>query len=169
MKSFSEVIVFFFKIINSSFTLTNVSKKLTVLLFSGQEPSNKILNIFNSSCGIDSFESLINWSRVSHFIIHLLLHELVPQVLNMKIISHFKLTLILVLVGSCLSDLLILSLSLDSSLNRLFFISNTFLEFSYSFRSILLLFWNAVKNMLENRFWLQTLLFNFSLFLLFKF
>jgi hypothetical protein len=139
MKSFSQVIVFFFEVINLSVTLSNICEKLSVLLLSGQESSNEILNIFASSSGIDSFESLINWSRVSHFIIHLLFHEFVPQVLDVKVVSHFKFTLILILVGSCLSDFLILSLSLNSSLDRLFFVSNTFLELSNSFRSILLL------------------------------
>jgi len=139
MKSFSQVIVFFFEVINLFVTLSNISEELTVLLLSGQESSNEILNIFASSSGIDSFESLINWSRVSHFIIHLLFHEFVPQVLDVKVVSHFKFTLILILVGSCLSDFLILSLSLNSSLDRLFFVSNTFLELSNSFRSILLL------------------------------
>ena len=140
------------EIINFSVTLSDVGEELTVLLLSGQESSDEVLNILASSGGVDSFESLIDWSRVSHFIVHLLFHEFVPQVLDMKVVSHFKLRLILVLVGSSLSDFLVLSLSLNSSLNRLFFVSNTFLEFSNSFRSILLLLGDAVKNMLENRF-----------------
>ena len=94
-------------------------------------------------------------------------HKRVPELLDVEVLPHFELRGVLVLVGSCLSDLLVPPLSLNPLLHGLLLVANTFLQLVDSLLAVSLLLLNIFHEPLKDGLRLQTLLLNLSLLLLF--
>jgi hydrogenase-4 membrane subunit HyfE len=97
--------------------------------------------------------------------LHLLAHEGVPKFLDKELVSHFNFGGVLVFVGSGFSDVLITLLTLDSSLNGLFFVLDAFLELDNSVLAILLLFLNVFHELVEDALALEFLFLGHALLL----
>ena len=113
--------------------------------------------------GLNFLKCLINVFILSHLLLHLDSHEIIPQLIDIKIASHFVSILILTLVGGTLSNLLVPLLSVNSSLNRLFLVGNTFLKLEDSASSILLLLLNVLHQLVEGVLRLESFLLSASL------
>ena len=66
--------------------------------------------------------------------------------------THLEFRGILALIGSCLCDFLILSLSLDSTTNRLFFVIDALLKLDDSVLSITLLLLDILHQVVKYAF-----------------
>ena len=66
--------------------------------------------------------------------------------------THLEFRGILALIGSCLCDFLVLSLPLDSTTNRLFFVIDALLELNDSILSITLLFLDILHQIVKYAF-----------------
>jgi len=140
VESFAQLFIVSLKNINSTLVIRNCCQKLSVCLFTLFKSEYHGLNICHSSGSLDLLESIINLLRCSHFFFHFLTHKVVPEFVDIEVMAHFKLWWILTLVGSCLSNFLVLSLPFNSATNRLLFVVNAFLELNNSVLSVTLLF-----------------------------
>ena len=113
----SQLIIIFFQLVRFAITLADIHEQLGVGLLTDQELLNHFLDIGHSSRRLNGFEGVVDLRRFSHFFLHLFPHELVPQLLYVESLPHFKFGRIFVLVCSSLSDLLVTFLSLDPFLN----------------------------------------------------
>ena len=118
--------------------------------------------------GLDFLECLIDVFILGHLLLHLDSHEVVPQLVNVKVASHFVGILILTFIGGTLSDLLISLLPIDSALHRLFLVGNTFLQLKDSAPSIFLLLLDILHQLIESVFRLESLFLGSSLLGLFN-
>lgn len=124
MESGSQFLIVFLEFVNFPLTFGYGHQQLTVCLLTGQELSDHLLHISNTSCCLDCLEGLINGLRLSHFLFHLLSHEGVPELLNVEVLSHLQLGGVLVLICSGLCNFLVPSLSFNSSLDRFLLVLN---------------------------------------------
>lgn len=92
MKSGSKLVVVLLQFISFSLTLADINEEMGVGLLSSKELLDHLLNICDTGGSLDGLESLIDLSRVSHLLLHLLSHEGIPELLNVKVISHFELS-----------------------------------------------------------------------------
>ena len=81
---------------------------------------------------------------------HLSLHEVVPELVNVQVVAHLELSGILALIGGSFSNLLILLLTLDSTLDGLFLVSDASLEFKNALLSITLLLLDILHQIVED-------------------
>jgi len=100
----------------------------SVSLFFLLESPDHGLDISDSGVGLDLFEGLIDVLVLSHLLLHLDSHEVVPKFIDVEEVSHLGGVLVLTLVGGTFSNLLVSLLSVNTALDRLFFISNALLE-----------------------------------------
>ena len=98
---------------------------------------------------------------------HLSLHEVVPELVNVQVVAHLKLSGILALIGSSFSNLLILLLTLDSTLDGLFLVSDASLEFKNALLSITLLLLNILHQIVEDVLGLKLLFLGLASLVLF--
>ena len=91
MESASQLVVILLQLISFPLTLADVHEEVGVGLLSGEELLDHLLDISDTSGCLDSLEGLINLSRVSHLLLHLLSHKGVPQLLDIEVISHLEL------------------------------------------------------------------------------
>ena len=108
------------------------------------------MNISDSSVGLDLLESLIDAARGLHLFVHLALHEAVPELVDVQIVAHLELGGVLALVGSRLSDLLVLLLPLDAALDRLLLVGDAALQLKDTLLAITLLLLDVLHQVVEN-------------------
>ena len=104
---------------------------------------------------LDLLESLINAARGLHFFMHLAFHEVVPKLVDVEIVSHLELSGVFALIGGSFSDLLILLLSLNAALDRLFFVCNAALKLEDTLLTVTLLLLNVLHQVVEDGLGLQ--------------
>ena len=75
-----------------------------------------LLNIREASLRSDLLEGLLNFSCSCHLLVHLRLEEGAPELLRKEVLIHLQLVRVLVVIGSLISDLLLPSVALDTSL-----------------------------------------------------
>ena len=127
-------------------------------MLSGQEPFHQFLDVSYSRSSLDLLESLVNLLRVLHLLLHLLSHERVPQLLNVQVLPILNLRLILAVIGSLLSDLLVLLDSLHSFLDGLLFVLEALGNLSEDSVGFSVLFLDVDHEAIDCVFGLQPLL-----------
>lgn len=150
MQPSREHLVLFLKAVDALVTLSNILEKLCVVGFSLKELRYHFANICNSSSRFNCLESFINGLGFLHFLVHLSPHENVPQFLHVETITHVLLGGVLVFIGSCLGNILITLLPLNTTLDRLLFVFNAFLEFNNTVLSVLLLLFDVFHKLVED-------------------
>ena len=93
---------------------------------------------------------------------HFSLHEVVPELVDVEIVSHLELSGIFALVSSSFSDLLILLLTLNTALNRLFLIGDASLEFENTLLTVTLLLLDVLHQVVEDVFRLELIFFGLA-------
>ena len=81
---------------------------------------------------------------------HLTLHEVVPELIDVEVITHLKLCGVLTLICSSFSNLLILLLSFDTALNGFLLISDASLQLKDALLAIALLFLDILHEVIED-------------------
>ena len=116
------------------------------------------MDIGDTSCCLNLFESVINLATCLHLLVHLLLHEIVPQLVDEEVVSHLKFSRILALVCGVLCDLLILFLTFNSAFHRLLLVGDAALKLEDALLAVALLlldvFHQVVKNVLRLKLFL---------------
>ena len=99
---------------------------------------------------LDLLECIVDGAGGLHLLVHLSLHEVVPELVDVQVVAHLELSGILALIGGSFSNLLILLLTLDSTLDGLFLVSDASLEFKNALLSITLLLLNILHQIVED-------------------
>ena len=128
MESLGEVLICSLKLIDLLFGGGDSLEEGSVCLFFLLESPDHGLDISDSGVGLNLLESLIDVFVLSHLLLHLDSHEVVPKFIDVEEVSHLGGILVLTLVGGTFSNLLVSLLSVNTALHRLFFISNALLE-----------------------------------------
>ena len=115
MESFAELLVISLEHIHPTFMVRDCGKELSVCLLTLLESKHHGLDISHTSCCLNLLKSIVDLLRGSHLLFHFLSHEVVPKLINVKMVAHFQLRGVLAFIGCCLSYLLVLSLPLDST------------------------------------------------------
>ena len=129
LESLGQLLVILLKRVNLGFTGRDRLQEGGVGLLTLLEATDHSLNVCDARMCLDLLESIIDASRGFHLLVHLSLHEVVPELVDVEIVSHLELGGVFALVSSSFSDLLILLLALNTALNRLFLIGDASLEF----------------------------------------
>lgn len=109
--------------------VVDVLEQVRVCLLTGQEAFHQFLDVSYSSSCLNLLESGVDLSRISHFLLHLLPHEGVPELLNVQILPVLDLRLVFAVVGGLVGDLLVLLNSFHTLLDRFFLVLETFGDF----------------------------------------
>ena len=125
-------------------------EKGCVSLFSRLEPTYHSLHISHTCVCLDLLESLINAARVLHLFVHLSLHEVIPQLVNVQVVAHLELSGVLRFVSGSFSNLLVFLLSLDAALHRFLLVCDAALQFKDSFLTVTLLLFNVFHQVIED-------------------
>ena len=161
LKAISELLVVFLESIDFELTRRYGLQKSCIHGFASLETSHHGLNISDTCCCFDLLESVIDLATCFHFFVHLLLHKVVPKLVDEEVISHLKFSGILALVSGVLCDLLILFLAFYSAFHRFFLVCDAALQFKDAFLAVTLLlldvFHQIVKNVLRLKLFLLCL------------
>ena len=115
LETLGQLFVVLFELVDLGLVVANGLQEGGVGLLTLLETSYHCLHISHTSVSLDLFESFIDATRGLHLLVHLLLHEIVPQFVNVQVVSHFELCGVLALIGGGLSDLLIFLLALNTA------------------------------------------------------
>ena len=81
---------------------------------------------------------------------HLSLHEVVPELVDVQVVAHLELSGVFRLICGRFSDLLVLLLALNSALDRLFLVSDASLKFKDTLLSVTLLLLDVFHQVVED-------------------
>ena len=115
------------------------------------------MDIGDTRCCLDLFESVVDLATCLHLLVHLLLHEIVPQLVDEEVISHLKFSRILALVCGVLCDLLILFLTFNSAFHRLLLVGDAALKLEDALLAVALLLLDVFHQVVEDVFRLELL------------
>jgi len=124
-----ELLVLLFESVDTGLAWRYCCEQCCVIFFFLLEAADHGLHISDSCMCLDLLESFINASGSLHLFVHFSLHEIIPELINVKVVTHLEFGAILALIGSCFCDFLIFLLSFDAAFDRLFFVSNATLKF----------------------------------------
>ena len=158
LEPLGQLLVILLKRVNLGFTGGDRLQESGVGLLTLLEATDHGLNVCDASVCLDLLEGIVDASGGFHLLVHLSLHEVVPQLVDVEIVSHLELGGVFALVSSSLSDLLILLLALNTALNRLFLIGDASLEFEDSLLTITLLLLDVLHQVVEDVFRLELIL-----------
>ena len=161
----SQLIIISLKLLDLSLRVVDINEQMRVGLFTGKELLYHLLNISDTGLGLNSLESIVNLLTGSHFVLHLLSEEDIPEFLDEQVLSHLELRGILILVGSSLSNLLVPPLSLNSLLDTGLLKSDASLQLMDNLLSIPLLLLDVLHQVEEDGSTLESLLLDLSLLL----
>ena len=113
----SQLLIVFLQGVDLGLTRRDSLEEGCVSLFFSLEPTYHSLHISHTCVCLDLLESLVNAARVLHLFVHLSLHEVVPQLVDVQIVAHLEFSGVLRLVGGSFSNLLVFLLSLDTALH----------------------------------------------------
>jgi hypothetical protein len=105
VEPYSFSVILLFKLLKSFFVLVDFVSENGVHLLSLKEFAHHIANVSVSSSRLNLEESLLNSIIFFHFLLHLALKELTPELLHHKVIALLDLVSILAVVLSVFSDL----------------------------------------------------------------
>ena len=114
------------------------------------EASDHGLHISDTSVRLDLLKGLVDAARSLHLLVHLTLHEIVPQLIDVEVISHLQLCAVFALIGGRFCNLLVLLLPFNSALDALLLISDAALELKNSLLTITLLFLNIFHQVIKD-------------------
>ena len=97
-------------------------KQLTVGRLPREELLNDLLHIGEASLRPYLLKRLLYFRRARHLLVHLRLKEGAPELLRQKVLIHFELVRVFIVVGRLIADLLLPRVSLDSALERGLFV-----------------------------------------------
>lgn len=125
VKMLTFIVIFKSQLIKLFLVVTYGGQKLCISLLSSQEFRYHLLNI-RVTCGCsDLLERLLEIVILFHFVFHLFLEELAPQLLDTKVGSELYLILIFVFISSCFGNFWLSFNSIHSLLESLFLVLNT--------------------------------------------
>ena len=133
-----------------------------------QESFHKGLHICDAGGCFNVFEGLVNGLRATHFLLHLLPHEGVPEFINHEFLSPIYFGRVLIFTGGSLSNLCVLALAFKSALHRCLFVQDASIQLKDTLLPVLLFFLNVLHQAVKNYFALKTLFLGFPLFTLLK-
>ena len=157
LEPLGQLLVILLKGVNLGFAGRDRLQESSVGLLALLEATDHGLNVCDARMCLDLLEGIVNAPRGFHLLVHLPLHEVVPQLVNVEIVSHFQLCGVFALIGSSFSDLLVLFLALDTALNRLFLIGDAPLEFKDALLTVTLLLLDVFHQVVEDVFRLELL------------
>ena len=155
LKSLGKLLVVLFESVNLGLAGGDSLQKSSVGLLTDLESADKGLNVRDTSVCLDLLESFIDATALLHLFMHLLLHEVVPELVDVQVVTHLELGGVLALVGGGLSDLLVLLLALDPPLHGLLLVGDAALELKDSLLAVTLLFLDVLHEAVENVLGLQ--------------
>ena len=161
----SQVVVVSLELLNLSLRVIDIDEQSGVRLLSSEELLHHFLDVSHSSLSLDGLKGIVDLLGASHLLLHLLSQEHVPQLLNQQVLPHLELRRVLVLVGSCLCDLLVPPLSLDSLLDGGLLEGDASLELVDDLLSVPLLLFDVLHQVEEDGSALESLLLDLSLLL----
>jgi len=150
-----QLLIILLKVVNLGLARRYSLEQRRVGLFSYLEAPDHGLDVGDTSVRLDLLESVVNAAASLHLLVHLSLHEVVPQLVNVEVVTHLKLSGVFALVGGSFSDLLVLLLTLNSALHGLFLVRDAALELKDALLSITLFFLNILHQVVEDVFGLE--------------
>jgi hypothetical protein len=160
MKLGSEDFVLISQVVNFPLILRYSHQQLGVCLFSSQESVDNLVDIRVTSGGSDLLESVLNNIVLIHLTLHLSFKESREESLYQKLLLHFNLILILILISSHLGNFSLSLDSLHSSSEGIFFVSDRFLQALNSLLSFPLVHFDLHHDLVKLHFCLNSLLFS---------
>ena len=115
LKALGQLLVVFLELINLCLIVANGLKEGRVGLLTLLEASNHSLHISNARMRLDLLEGLINAAGGLHLLVHLALHEVVPELVDVEDVAHLELRRIFALIGGSFSNFLVFPLSFNAS------------------------------------------------------
>ena len=155
MQSLLKLLVILFELVNLDLAGRNSLEKSSVCLFARLETTDHCLDISDAGVSLNLLESIINGTAGFHLLVHLFLHEVVPELVDVQVVTHLELGGVLALVGGGLSDLLVLLLALDPPLHGLLLVGDAALELKDSLLAVALLLLDVLHEAVENVLGLQ--------------
>ena len=113
----SELLIDSLKLLDLAVAFINGVEQLGVGGFSLQEALNEGVYVGDTSSRLDLLEGFIDSLRTAHFLLHLLAHESVPQLMDHELVAPLKLLRVLVLARCCLGNLLVPTLTLNTAVD----------------------------------------------------
>lgn len=118
VKLFSDLLVLMSQHVQLLLVVADSLQQLRVCGFSREEFLNDLLHIRETCLSANLLESLLDLCGSGHLFVHLGLEEGAPELLCEEVLVHLELVGVLVVIGSLVTDLLLSSVSLDTSLER---------------------------------------------------
>jgi len=85
-----ELLVVLLQLVDLPLAVRHCHQQLRVSLLPSQKLPHHLLDVCDPCGCLDGFEGLIYGSRLPHFLLHLLPHERVPQLLDIEALPHLK-------------------------------------------------------------------------------
>lgn len=92
LKSLGELLIILLKVVNLGLTGRDSLEKCCVCLLSDLEATNHSLDISHTCVRLDLLESVIDGTGRLHFLVHLSLHKVIPELVNVQVVSHLELS-----------------------------------------------------------------------------
>ena len=158
LKALGQLLVVFLELINLCLIVANGLKEGRVGLLTLLEASNHSLHVSNARMRLDLLERLIDAAGGLHLLVHLALHEVVPKLVNVQVVSHLELSRVLALIGSRFSNFLIFLLALNATLNGLLLVGDAALQLENTLLTVALLLLDVPHQVVEDVLGLEFLL-----------
>lgn len=156
---FSSEVIYFALVVAYS------HEQLAVGLLTGEEFVHDLLHISQPSARPNLLEGVLYLVSTLHLLLHLLLQECTPHLLYHEVLLHLDLVGVLVLVCSCLCDLLLPRDPVHAPLQRLLLVADRLVQALYALLPVPLLLVDEVHQLLQLLLRLQTLLLRFTVLL----
>jgi len=92
LKSLGELLVILLKVVDLGLTGRDSLEKCSVCLFSDLEATDHSLDIGHTSVRLDLLESVIDGTGRLHLLVHLSLHKVIPEFVNVQVVTHLELS-----------------------------------------------------------------------------